>query len=800
VTLGVPGVHGTAASFNGTASATATQVSQPGPEAFSVEAWFKTTSTTGGHVVGFGTRRTGNSGWMDRMVYLDGSGRVSFGVFAPARGSGSPKAVSSPAGYNDGAWHHVVGTVGPKGVRLYVDAKLVGSRADATTGRYYSGVWRIGGDNVPSGWPNRPTSTYLSGSIDEVAVYGSVLSPAKVAEHFVAGGGSSPLPAAPTDGYGKAVHELEPDLYWRLDEASGTTASDSGPALNNGNAAGGVTWGAAGGLSGYSGTAGRFDGVNDLVVASKPVLGGPRAFTAGLWFKTTTTTGGKLIGFGNTASGLSTSYDRHIYMQNDGKLVFGVYASSAQHKITSPLAYNDGAWHQVVATQGPEGMRLYVDGAQVGTHAQTAAQVYDGYWRIGGDNTWGSTSRYLNGTLDEAMVFGTALTPEQITAIYREGSVNQEPEAAFDAVPTGFSVAFDASASQDPDGSIATYAWDFGDGSSGTGQSVTHRYEVAGTYEVTLTVTDNRGATAAVTSPVTVVEPPNEEPVAAFGAVSDRLSVAFDGSSSQDADGSIASHEWDFGDGSSGTGESVTHQYAVAGTYEVTLTVTDDDGAQSSTSKPITVTANLAEDAFSRTVAAGWGTADLGGVWSMGTSSLFSVADGKGRVSVAASKGPQIYLTGTSGTDLETVLDLSADRPATGGGIYLSVVGRGAVNEGYRGKARIMPDGAVQLSVVRVVAGAETSLGTATLPSGTFSAGDTLKFRVRVAGTAPTSVRLKVWKSTASEPAGWQITASDGTAELQKPGGVGLVTFLSGSATNGPVVITADELTVVPAP
>jgi PKD repeat protein len=884
VTLGVAGVHGSAASFNGTATATATQVSQPGPDLFSVEAWFKTTSTTGGHIAGYGTRKTGNSGWMDRMVYLDGAGRVSFGVYAPARGSGSAKAVSSAAGFNDGAWHHVVGTVGPKGLRLYVDAKLVGSRAEATTGRYYSGVWRIGGDNVPSGWPNRPTSMYFTGTIDEVAVYGSALSAAKVAEHYVAGGGTSPLPPPPTDAYGKAVYDLDPDLYWRLDEASGTTATDSGRALNAGTAAGGVSWAAGGGLFEYPGTAASFDGSNDLVVASKPVLGGPRAFTAGLWFKTTTTTGGKLIGFGNTASGLSATYDRHIYMQNDGKLVFGVY-SGTQNKITTPVAYNDGAWHQVVATQGPEGMRLYVDGTLVGSHPATTGQAYDGYWRIGGDNTWGSTSKYLKATLDEAMVLDTNLTETQIAAVYRKGSVNRspvaafnsvpaglsvafdgaasqdpdgsivshawdfgdglsgsgvmvtheyaasgsydvtltvtddrgaqksvvspvtvveppnvDPDAAFDSVATGLSVAFDGAASQDPDGSIVSHSWDFGDGSSGSGETATHEYAASGTYDVTLTVTDNRGGTASTTSPVTVVEPPNQDPAANFSGTQDRLSVAFDGSASQDPDGSIVSHAWDFGDGTTpGSGQSVTHVYATSGTYDVTLTVTDDDGAMASTSKSITVTNNLAADTFTRSVASGWGTADLGGAWSTSTASLFSVADGKGRVSVAASKGPQIHLSGMTGTDLETTAALSVDRAATGGGTYLSVVGRGATNEGYRGKARIMPDGSVQLSLVRLVAGAETTLGTAAMPVSTFSAGDTLKFRLRVSGTLPTSLSLKVWNSTASEPSGWQITASDSTVGLQKPGGVGLAVFLSSSATNGPIVVTMDDVTVAPA-
>ena len=71
--------------------------------------------------------------------------------------------------------------------------------------------------------------------------------------------------------------------------------------------------------------------------------------------------------------------------------------------ITTPAAYNDGLWHSVVATQSSNGMVLYVDGAEVGTNPQTAAQDYTGYWRIGGDTTWGSSSSFFAGTLDEVV-------------------------------------------------------------------------------------------------------------------------------------------------------------------------------------------------------------------------------------------------------------------------------------------------------------------------------------------------------------------------------------------------------------
>jgi PKD repeat protein len=81
---------------------------------------------------------------------------------------------------------------------------------------------------------------------------------------------------------------------------------------------------------------------------------------------------------------------------------------------------------------------------------------------------------------------------------------NQAPTAAFTSTVTGLAVAVDAAASEDQDGSVASWAWEFGDGAVGTGEQATHAYAAAGTYPVQLTVTDDDGATTSVTRSVTV--------------------------------------------------------------------------------------------------------------------------------------------------------------------------------------------------------------------------------------------------------------------------------------------------------
>jgi len=153
-------------------------------------------------------------------------------------------------------------------------------------------------------------------------------------------------------------------------------------------------------------------------------------------------------------------------------------------------------------------------------------------------------------------------------------------------------VSFDGSGSDDPDGTIVSYNWDFGDGATGIGVTTTHAYSTAGTYTVTLAVTDDKGATGTDTASV-IVTAPNEPPVANAGPDQTALvdeTVSFDGSGSDDPDGTIVSYNWDFGDGATGIGVTTTHVYSTAGTYTVTLAVTDDKGATGTDTAIITVT------------------------------------------------------------------------------------------------------------------------------------------------------------------------------------------------------------------
>jgi PKD repeat protein len=171
------------------------------------------------------------------------------------------------------------------------------------------------------------------------------------------------------------------------------------------------------------------------------------------------------------------------------------------------------------------------------------------------------------------------------------GPSNTAPAAAFTASCTLLACAFTDS-STDADGQIAAYDWDFGDGTpAATTKNAAHTYVAANMYAVSLTVTDDSGATNRVTKAIDVSAPPNAPPTANFTSSCTDLACSFTDLSS-DGDGTLTGFHWDFGDGAEAATQNPTHAYASPGTYVVDLTVTDDGGATGRLSQQMTVTAS----------------------------------------------------------------------------------------------------------------------------------------------------------------------------------------------------------------
>ena len=176
---------------------------------------------------------------------------------------------------------------------------------------------------------------------------------------------------------------------------------------------------------------------------------------------------------------------------------------------------------------------------------------------------------------------------------------NTPPVASFNTSttsgPAPLQVTFDGSGSSDADGDSLSYTWNFGNGETSTMESPTITFDEPGSYLVSLVVSDGIDTSEEVTETITVEEVPNEVPIASFTSSTTSgeapLEVTFDASESSDADGDELTFAWDFGNGETSTMESPTVTFEEAGSYLVTLVVSDGTDI----SEPVTATITVEE-------------------------------------------------------------------------------------------------------------------------------------------------------------------------------------------------------------
>ncbi|HEY3339507.1 MAG TPA: PKD domain-containing protein [Propionicimonas sp.] len=675
--------------------------------------------------------------------------------------------------------------------------------------------------------------------------------------------------------------------YLRMGDADGGVTDLLG--ANPGGKGSGVTQASTGAVAGGRGYS--FNGTSNGRVWGTVRQQSPDGWSAGIWFRTTTSSGGKLLGFGTSQSTNSSTDDRHLYLRNDGRLNFGVFQNNTARVITSPASYRDGAWHQAVVTSDASGAALYVDGVRVAFDASIIkGQNYWGYYHVGGDNlaNWPNrpTSDNFSGDLDEFALYSYALTPAQVSSQYSTGTgsvaptanftsqvsglhlsvdgsssstvagstitsyswnfgdgspvatgVNathdyaaggtfpvtltitdsrglsgqvikqvtvigphQAPTAAFTVTGNGLTAAVDASASTASDGATLTYAWNWGDGTAnGSGRTATHAYTSAGTKSIVLTLTDSLGGTSTLTKTVTLT---HADPVAAFTATPTGLGVAVNASASTASDGATMSYSWNWGDGSaSSAGVNSSHTYGSAGSFDITLTVTDSLGGSATLTKSVTAvdpsSLEVATATFGTDVASGWGSATPGGAFTT-TGSGFSVSVGEGKLALDAKATRTANLAGASAQDVEGRIDLGLNKLPSPAGTQVHAnyeLRKGADGGNYRLKVRFTDTGAVILNLCKFVGTTETSLVTRTVTGLTYAPGDRVRVAFDVTGSGTTTLKAKAWKVGSSEPAAWLDTVTDTEATLQDAGSIGFVGYAN-SITNGPITVAVDNLRV----
>ncbi|HEX4752855.1 MAG TPA: PKD domain-containing protein [Solirubrobacterales bacterium] len=473
-----------------------------------------------------------------------------------------------------------------------------------------------------------------------------------IASHVLIVGAGSPYSSEISDTSGLLD-------YWRLGEQSGTTFADSAGA-HPATMQGGVTLGVPGAIEADPNTAAAFDGGTGA--ASVPLnLSGSTQLTLEFWLNWSAYANNDALAFEFTPN-FNNEEGGFLVDPNAGELggKFGIgigrEGSRNNAYFTRPSA---GAWHHyaiVFNTAAPAAQEItpYVDGQPVSfekLNSGTGAGAFANstlYFM-----SRAASSLFGKGSLDEVALYNRALSSAEIAAHYQASRNDQPPTASFtlsgSPVSTGTPVTFDASASKDPDGTIAKYEWDLdGNGSyetsTGSTATVTRSYTSEGTVQVGLRVTDNGGASATTTRTLVVA---NHLPTASFTAspnpVSAGSQVTLDGSSSSDPDGPIAKYEWDLdGNGTyeteTGATPTVKTTFSQPGTYTVGLRVTDGSGN--------TATRTLTVNVLGRYASAITSTPGLLDYWRLGDGPGTTFADSAGSHPATAQGGVTL---GTAG-------------------------------------------------------------------------------------------------------------------------------------------------------
>jgi PKD repeat protein len=169
---------------------------------------------------------------------------------------------------------------------------------------------------------------------------------------------------------------------------------------------------------------------------------------------------------------------------------------------------------------------------------------------------------------------------------------NTPPTAGFTHTCAAVDCSFSSTSSDAAPGSIASYAWTFGDGATANVTNPSHSYAVTAPtdFTVRLTVTDNEGATDTETQTVSVI-PVNTPPTAGFTSACNAAVCTFTSTSTDVAPGTITTYAWSFGDGGTADVMNPLHSYAITAStsFTVTLTVTDNEGATDVETQTITV-------------------------------------------------------------------------------------------------------------------------------------------------------------------------------------------------------------------
>jgi len=388
-------------------------------------------------------------------------------------------------------------------------------------------------------------------------------------------------------------------MVQHLQEISGTH-NDSTSYGNDGLPQGTLNQNAAGKIDG----ADELDGRNDYIeLAHNESLKLTNAISVEVWAKADTFSSWRTIA---AKDELCTFSEWWFGYTDLNKLDFKFNGQNGIN-INSNTIITDSDWHHLVGVYNGTHIYVFVDGvldcsplsySNIVNNVGTLNIGYTKFWNCCHFNGLIDEVRILNVSIDASWVateYNNQNDPSTFHSVGSQETAEIKPTANFTYTPENPStqdlIQF-TDTSTDPDGTIVSWWWDFDDSSNSTLQNPTHKYADNGTYDVSLTVTDDDGANATVQKQITV---DNAPPVADF-TYSPSIPFTIDTiqftDTSTDSDGTIVSWWWDFDDSSNSTLQNPSHKYVNAGSYEVNLTVTDDDGYENAKIKTIVVKVN----------------------------------------------------------------------------------------------------------------------------------------------------------------------------------------------------------------
>jgi hypothetical protein len=397
ITLGATGLivnepAATSMTLNGTSGyiSAATTGLPTAAGSWTLEAWVNMASVpgTGIHaIVEFGSGSTNHAA----VIYLSG-GTLNCNTYAGNTITGLAPSANKT--------YHIVGCYDGTNLRLYINGALQGSPLACTPAISLT-YCRIGSeDSTPD--------DFFGGSVQEVAIYGTALSATQVRTHFTAG-----LLLPTSNYYSSVVLADSPIRYYRLGEASGTWAVDSGSQLQPGAINGGVTLGHVG-LIGDSDLAMTFDGSTgyiSLPLTSLPT--GNNAWSLEAWVNLSTIPGDTnfraILSFGDQSADTGGA----LYLRS-GALGCNVY--SGAHTVTGLSPVTNKNYH-LVGTYASGTLTFYINGVSQGSVGSLTLNIGSVFAYIGCEES--PRQDFIAAVIDEVAIYSTALSAARVLAHYQ---------------------------------------------------------------------------------------------------------------------------------------------------------------------------------------------------------------------------------------------------------------------------------------------------------------------------------------------------------------------------------------------